>query len=89
MDRIKQERDDWERKFDTSHFEKVELQEQLKEKDDLIELLEQHAVKRSRGQEDLFSSNSSSSTHLHTSCVWKGIVDQLAIEKDGMKSSYV
>ncbi|XP_050889174.1 uncharacterized protein LOC127094376 [Lathyrus oleraceus] len=68
-DKMKQERDDWEDKFDTSHLEKVELQKQLKEKCDLIELLGQCAVKRSRDQEDLFFSNSSSSTHLPTSGV--------------------
>ena len=36
LDRMKQERDDWEDKFHTSHLEKVELQKQLKEKDELI-----------------------------------------------------
>jgi hypothetical protein len=46
---MEQERDDWKDKFHTSHLEKVGLPEQLKEKDDLIELLEQHAMKRSRG----------------------------------------
>lgn len=82
LDRMKQERDDWEDKFHTSHLEKEELQKQLKEKDDLIELLEQHVVKRSKDQEDLFSSNNSSCTHLPTFGVWKGIIDQLMIEKD-------
>ena len=82
---MKQERDG---KFHTSHLEKVELKKRLKEKDNLIEFLKQHVVKRSRGQEDLFSSNISSSTHLPTSGVWKGIVDQLVIEKDAMKSNY-
>ena len=66
MDRVKQERDEWEDKFHTSHLEKVELHRMFKEKDDMIEFLEQRAVKRSRDQEDLFSSNSSSSTHLPT-----------------------
>ncbi|XP_050896952.1 uncharacterized protein LOC127103761 [Lathyrus oleraceus] len=36
LDRMGKERDDWEDKFHTSHLEKVELQKQLKEKDDLI-----------------------------------------------------
>ncbi|XP_050877329.1 uncharacterized protein LOC127081086 [Lathyrus oleraceus] len=58
LDRMKQERGDWEGKFHISHLEKVELQKQLKEKDNLIELLKQHVVKRSRGQENLISSNS-------------------------------
>ena len=40
LDRMKQERDDWEDKFHTSHLEKVELHKQLKEKNGLIELLE-------------------------------------------------
>lgn len=54
----------------------------------MIELLEQRVMKRSRDQKDLFSYNSSSFTHLPTSDVWKGILDQLVIEKDDMKSSY-
>lgn len=36
LDMMKQERDDWEDKFHTSHLEKEELHKQLKEKDDLI-----------------------------------------------------
>ena len=88
LDRMRKDRDDWEDKFHTSHIEKVELQKQLKEKDNLIELLEKNAMKRSRGQEDLFSSNSSSSTHLLTSGVWNSIVDQIMIEKNVMKRSY-
>ena len=59
-----------------------------KEKDNFIEFLEQCVMKRSRNQYDLFSSNISSSTHLHTSGVWKGIGDQLVIEKDAMKNNY-
>ena len=69
------------------HFGKVELQKQLEEKDDLIELLMQHPVKRSIDQEELFSS-SISSNHLPTSSVWKGIVDHLVKEKDAMKIKY-
>ncbi|XP_050889628.1 uncharacterized protein LOC127094911 [Lathyrus oleraceus] len=88
LDRMKPVRDDWEDKFHTAHLEKIELQKQLKEKDDLIELLEQHAVKRSRDQEDLFSSNSSSSTHLPTSGISNNIVYQLVIEKNAMKRNY-
>lgn len=85
---MKQEKDAWEDKFHTSNLKKIKLQKKLKEKDDLIELLEQRAMKRSRNQENLFSSNISSSTHLPTSGVWKGIVDQLVMEKDVMKSNY-
>ena len=64
------------------------MQKQLNEKDNLIKLLKQHVMKRSRNQEDLFSSNISSSTHLPTSGVWKCIVDQLVMKKDPMKSNY-
>jgi hypothetical protein len=88
LDKMNQERDDREDKFHTSHLEKVELQKQLKEKDDLIELLEKHVMKRSRHQEDLFSFNSSPSTHLPTFRVWKGFEDHLVIEKDAMKNIY-
>ncbi|XP_050920338.1 uncharacterized protein LOC127137975 [Lathyrus oleraceus] len=86
--RMEQEKDAWEDEFHASNLKKIELQKELKDMDDLIELLEQRAMKRSRNQEDLFSSNISSSTNLPISSVWKDIVDQLVMEKDVMKNNY-
>ena len=63
------------------------MQEQLKEKDELIEVLEQRTLKRSREQEDLFSS-SISSTLPPTSGAWKSMVDRLVKEKDAKESYY-
>ena len=79
---MKQEMDSWEDKFHALNLEKIELQKQLKEKNDLIELLEQGSMKRSNNQEDLLSS------HLPIYGVWKGIIDQLVMDKDAMKSNY-
>ena len=67
----------------------MELQLELKDKDALIEILEERATKRARQRErerdpdDLFSSSIP-----RPSGAWKKIVDHLIIEKAQMKTTY-
>ncbi|KAI5429248.1 hypothetical protein KIW84_034026 [Lathyrus oleraceus] len=60
-----------------------EFQLESKDKDALIEILEEHAVKRQREPNDLFFFSM-----LQPSGAWKKIVDQLVLEKDQMKTSF-
>ncbi|KAI5444277.1 hypothetical protein KIW84_012779 [Lathyrus oleraceus] len=55
--KMKQERDLWEEQFHALNQKQVESQLELKYKDALIEILEEHALKRERDPEDLFSSS--------------------------------
>ena len=65
---------------------------ELKEKDDLIEILESHVVEMIQRHEDLLSSNvhpvSSVLVYSHTSLesgAWKGYVDRYVLENEQMK----
>ena len=62
---------------------------ELKEKDDLIEILESRVVELMERQEDLLSSSvhpvSSVPVYSHTSpesCAWKGYVDRYVLENE-------
>jgi hypothetical protein len=73
----------WEERFHALSRKHEELQLESKDKDALIELLEDQAVKRQREPEGL-----SSSIMPQPSGAWKKIVDQLVIEKAQMKTSF-
>jgi hypothetical protein len=87
--RLKLERDTWEGKYHVLNDKKMKMEQQLKEKDDLIEILEQQAVKKQEEQEDLLLSkvhpfHEYSNIPL-TSGAWKGIIDKLMVENAKLK----
>ena len=61
------------------------MQGQLKEKDDLIELLERRVIKRSREQEGLFPSSTSAIPT--SSGDWKSMMDRVVKEKEKEKEA--
>ncbi|CAK8577806.1 unnamed protein product [Lathyrus sativus] len=70
----------------------MKLEKQLKEKDDLTEILERHAVERQKEQENLFFSSVQSVPSVHeysdilsTSGAWKKIVDKPVLESAQLK----
>ncbi|KAI5398252.1 hypothetical protein KIW84_063881 [Lathyrus oleraceus] len=81
--KMKQERDMWEEHFHALSRKHEELQLESKDKDALIELLEDRVTKRQREPEV-----SSSSSMPSPSIAWKKIVDQLVLEKTQMKTSF-
>ncbi|XP_050898392.1 uncharacterized protein LOC127105264 [Lathyrus oleraceus] len=89
LDRLKLERDTWEGKYHVLNDKKMKMEQQLKEKDDLIEILEQQAVKKQEEQEGLLLSKVQPfheySSIPPTSGAWKGIVDKLMIENAQLK----
>ena len=80
--KMKQERDMWEERFHALSRKHEELQLESKDKDALIELLEDQAVNRQRDLE-----GPSSSSMPQTSGAWKKIINQLVLEKAQMKIS--
>ncbi|KAI5398354.1 hypothetical protein KIW84_063950 [Lathyrus oleraceus] len=72
--KMKQKRDMWEERFHALSRKHEELQLESKDKDALIEILEDRAMKRQREPEGL-----SSSSMPHPSGAWKKIVDQLVL----------
>jgi hypothetical protein len=83
LSKMKQERDLWEERFHALNRRHVKLQIESRNKDALIEILEERVVKRHREPKDL-----SSSSMPHPSGAWKKIVDQLVLEKAQMKTSF-
>ena len=80
--KMKQEKDMWEGCFHALSRKHEELQLESKDKDALIELLEDRVTKRQREPEV------SSSSMPQPSVAWKKIVDQLVLEKTQMKASF-
>jgi hypothetical protein len=80
--KMKQEKDMWEERFHALSQKHEELQLESKDKDTLIEILEDRAIKRQRESDDL-----SSSSMPQPSVAWKKIVDQLVLEKTQIKAS--
>ena len=80
--KMKQEKDMWEERFHALSKKHEELQLESKDKDALIELLEDRVTKRQREPEV------SSSSMPQPSVAWKKIVDQLVLEKTQMKASF-
>ena len=72
----------WEELFHALSRKHEELQLELKDKDALIEILENRAIKRHREPEGLPSSSMPES-----SGAWKKIINQLVLEKAQMKIS--
>ncbi|XP_050908683.1 uncharacterized protein LOC127122385 [Lathyrus oleraceus] len=89
LDRLKLERDTWEGKYHVLNDKKMKMEQQLKEKDDLIEILEPQVVKKHEEQECLLLSKVQPfleySSIPPTSGAWKGIVDKLMIENAQLK----
>lgn len=89
LDRFKLERDNWEGKYHVLNDKKMKMEQQLKEKDDLIEILEQQAVNKNEQQKVLLLSKvhpfHEYSSIPPTSGAWKGIVDKLMIENAQLK----
>ncbi|XP_050916653.1 uncharacterized protein LOC127131791 [Lathyrus oleraceus] len=87
--RLKLERDTWEGKYHVLNDKKMKMEQQLKEKDDLIEILEHQVVKKQEEQEGLLISRVQPfheySNIPPTSGAWKGIVDKLMIENAQLK----
>ncbi|KAI5383501.1 hypothetical protein KIW84_070763 [Lathyrus oleraceus] len=81
--KMKQERDIWEERFHALSRKHEELQLESKDKDALIEILEDRPMKRQREPE-----GPSYSSVPHPSGAWKKIVDQLVLEKAQMKTSF-
>ena len=81
--KMKQEKDMWEERFHALSKKHEELQLESKDKDALIELLEDRVTKKQRESEV-----SSSSSMPQPSVAWKKIVDQLVLEKTQMKASF-
>ncbi|KAI5384904.1 hypothetical protein KIW84_071767 [Lathyrus oleraceus] len=81
--KMKQEKDMWEERFHALSRKHKELQLESKEKDVLIELLEDRVVKRQRELE-----GPPSSSMPQPSGAWKKIVHQLVLEKAQMKTSF-
>ncbi|KAI5423943.1 hypothetical protein KIW84_030240 [Lathyrus oleraceus] len=77
------EKDMWEERFHVLSRKHKELQLESKDKDALIELLEDRVTKRQREPEV-----SSSSSMPQPSVAWKKIVDQLVLEKTQIKASF-
>ena len=79
LTKAQRERNAWRNKYQVVNLENTKLQSQLREKDDLIEILERHAVQE--GQENLFFSS-----HIPpTSGAWKKIIDQPTVENAQLK----
>ena len=72
----------WEERFRALSKKHEELQLESKDKDALIELLEDRVKKRQR------ESEVSSSSMPQSFVAWKKIVDQLVLEKTQMKASF-
>ncbi|XP_050902226.1 uncharacterized protein LOC127112144 [Lathyrus oleraceus] len=89
LDRLKLERGTWEGKYHILNDKKMKMDQQLKEKDDLIEILEQQVVKKQEEQEGLLLAKVQSfheySKIPPTLGAWKGIVDKLMIENAQLK----
>ncbi|XP_050878241.1 uncharacterized protein LOC127082062 [Lathyrus oleraceus] len=87
--KLKLERDTWEGKYHVLNDKKVKMEQQLKEKDDLIHILEQQAVKKQEEQEGLLISKVQPfheySNIPPTSGAWKGIIDKLMVENAQLK----
>ncbi|KAI5407093.1 hypothetical protein KIW84_053375 [Lathyrus oleraceus] len=83
LTKMKQEKNMWEEHFRALSKKHEELQLESKEKDALIELLEDRVTKRQREPEV-----SSSSSMPQPSVAWKKIVDRLVLEKTQMKASF-
>ncbi|KAI5397173.1 hypothetical protein KIW84_063120 [Lathyrus oleraceus] len=82
LSKMKREKDLWEEWFHALSRKHEELQLKSKDKDALIELLEDREVKRQREPE-----LSSSSSMPQPFGAWKKIVDQIVLEKAQMKTS--
>ena len=80
--KMKQVKNMWEEQFRALSWKHEELQLESKDKDALIELLEDQAVKRQRELEV------SSSSMPHPFVAWKKIIDQLVLDKTQMKASF-
>ena len=80
---MKQEKDMWEEHFHALSRKNEGLHLESKDKDALIELLEDRVMKRQREPE-----GQSSSSMPQPSDAWKKIVDQLVLEKTQMKASF-
>ena len=80
---MKQERDVWEERFHALNRKHVELQLESKDKDALVEVLEERAVKRQRDPKDLFSSSIPQPFG-----AWKKIVNRLVLEKAQMQTTF-
>jgi hypothetical protein len=80
--KMKQEKDMWEERFCAWSKKHEELQLESKDKDALIELLEDRVTKRQREPEV------SSSSMPQPSVAWMKIVDRLVLEKTQMKASF-
>ncbi|KAI5437066.1 hypothetical protein KIW84_023256 [Lathyrus oleraceus] len=80
--KMKQKKDMWEERFHALSKKHEELQLESKDKDALIELLEDRVTKRQREPEV------SSSSMPYPSVAWKKIDDQLVLEKTQMKDSF-
>ncbi|KAI5410056.1 hypothetical protein KIW84_055511 [Lathyrus oleraceus] len=80
--KIKQEKDVWEERFHALSKKHEELQLESKDKDALIELLDDRVTKRQR-EPDV-----SSSCMPKPFVSWRKIVDQLVLEKTQMKSPF-
>ena len=79
LNKAHQERKAWRNKYQIIGMENIELQKELKEKSDLIEILERYVTKEEPG--DPFFVN-----HIPpTSGAWKSIVDQLTQENTQLK----
>ncbi|XP_050889168.1 uncharacterized protein LOC127094371 [Lathyrus oleraceus] len=89
LDRLKLERDTWKGKYHGLNDKNMKMEQQLKEKDDLIEILEQQAVKKHEEQEGLLLSKvrpfHEYSSIPPTSGAWKGIIDKVTIENAQLK----
>ncbi|KAI5436088.1 hypothetical protein KIW84_022509 [Lathyrus oleraceus] len=80
--KMKQEKDMWEELFHALSQKHAELQLESKDKDELIELLEDRVTKRQR------EPKVSSSSMPQPFVAWNKIVDQLVLEKTPMKASF-
>ena len=83
--RMQQERDAWKNKCQTLE---ISYRANLKEKDDLIEILESRAVETMERQGDLFSPKpqSDSSCSLPDSGDWKGVATRYSEENQRLKA---
>ena len=79
LTKAQRERSDWKNKYQVVSLENAKIQKQLREKDDLIKILEQHATQVK--QEDVFFSS-----HIPpASGALKRIINQLTLENARLK----
>ena len=86
--KMQQEKEAWKTKYQTLE---VSYSTKLKEKDDLIEILESHVMEMMEKEEDLFSSRAQPgpSHSFSNSGNWKEVADKYAEEKKQLKDQII